>query len=176
MNTCRDRERPPSFPFFLPFPLQTMSISPGTRRTVSVVQVAVPSTEASAFPGREAGKREGRTAVIIHRPVRAWASDTHFVAPSPVFSSHCLKAGVAGRKGRGANLSYMTNNPSPRPQIRVLFPILTNLVGRKQLRNRAAWVPKRSFFFMSFTGGHSRDQDYSRVLSAACENPLFGSP
>ena len=42
---------------------------------------------------------------------------------------------------------------------------------------QAAWVPKCSFFFMSFTGGgHSRDQDCSRVLSPACENPLFGSP
>lgn len=37
---------------FLPFPLQTMKISPGTMRIASAVQGAVPSTEASGFPRR----------------------------------------------------------------------------------------------------------------------------
>lgn len=64
INTCRDIKVFTPFPLFLPFPLQTMRISPGTRRIVSVVQVAVPSTAALVFPGRE-GKRERRAVIIF---------------------------------------------------------------------------------------------------------------
>ena len=60
----KEKDPLPFLSCLLPFPLQTMSISPGTRRTVSVFQVAVPSTEASAFPGGEV-KAKVRTAAII---------------------------------------------------------------------------------------------------------------
>lgn len=63
MSTYRDRKVSSPSPSFLPFLLQTMRISPGTRRIVSVVQVAVPSTEASIFPGKE--RKRVTTAVTI---------------------------------------------------------------------------------------------------------------
>jgi hypothetical protein len=80
------------FPFFLPFPLQTRSISPGTRRIVSVVQVAVPGTEASVFPGREKMSKNS------HHHLHSLSGDRPVMDNYYFFSKcHLLSAFIGGR-------------------------------------------------------------------------------